>query len=490
MLAVAFLRRAGLSLLVFGLGAAGSRACFAREALSDLPFKELNSPRPVPNLGWSLPFALLLLSIALLPLVPVARHWWERNRFKLALGAGLGLVVLTHYGVRGYGYHEHVPGGPSVQAVLEHAILRDYVPFMVLLFSLFVISGGLQLKGNLRATPAVNTAFLAAGAVIANLIGTTGASMVLIRPLLQTNREREHVRHTVIFFVFVVSNIGGSLLPLGDPPLFLGYLSGVPFVWTLRLAVPWLFCVATLLAVYFAWDTRAYGRESAESLRDDLRHVSPPRLHGTINALWLLGVVLAVSLIVPGKPLPGTDLVPREFVREAILLSLAGLSLLTTPRGLRKDAEFSYAAIAEVACLFLGIFLTMQVPIEILQARGEQLGLKTPLQFFWATGALSGFLDNAPTFVVFLEAAKSLSAGSDAPLLTLLDGSVRNDLLAAISMGAVFMGAMTYIGNAPNLMVKLIAEQRGVKMPSFFGYMAYSVTVLVPLFAAVSVLFL
>jgi Na+/H+ antiporter NhaD/arsenite permease-like protein len=355
--------------------------------------------------------------------------------------------------------------------------------------SLFVISGGLQIKGDLRARPSVNTAFLASGAVLASLIGTTGASMVLIRPLLQTNREREHVRHTVVFFIFLVSNIGGCLLPTGDPPLFLGYLNGVPFHWTTTLYQPWLFCVGVLLALYYAWDQVAYRRETREHILDDIRHISPLRLHGGINLLWLLGVVLAVALIVPGRPLPGTDIVVRDFVREGILLGLSGLSLATTPSGLRKETEYSNAAIIEVACLFLGIFLTMQVPIEILQARGPALGLTSPAHFFWASGALSSFLDNAPTYLVFFETARSLPRAGSVPIVSLFDGAVRQDLLAAISLGAVFMGANTYIGNAPNLMVKLIAEQRRVKMPSFFGYMLYSGAILIPLFILVSFLF-
>jgi Na+/H+ antiporter NhaD/arsenite permease-like protein len=443
----------------------------------------------VPHVLWSTPFVLLLLAIALFPVVPAAHHWWERNSIKFVVGLALSAVVLTHYGLRDYGAHGAPPGAATVVAVLEHAILRDFVPFLILLFSLYVIAGGFQIKGDLNATPRVNTAMLASGAVLASLIGTTGASMVLIRPLLQTNRDREHVRHTVVFFIFLVSNIGGCLLPLGDPPLFLGYLNGVPFGWTLSLIGPWLFCVGVLLAVYYVWDVVAYRRESQVHLSADVRHLSPLRLHGTINLLWLLGVVLAVALIVPGRPLLGTDIVVRDFARESVLLSLAGLSLATTPRGLRKDTEFSHAAIIEVACLFFGIFLTMQVPIEILQARGAELQLTSPLHFFWATGVLSSFLDNAPTYVVFFETARALPAQSHSSLLSLFDGAIRPDLLAAISLGAVFMGANTYIGNAPNMMVKLIAEQRRVKMPSFFGYMLYSGIVLVPLFALTSLLF-
>ena len=441
-----------------------------------------------PHILWSTPFVLLLLAIAILPLVPTAHHWWERNSVKLLVGLVLSAVVLVYYALRGYGAYGLAPGAATVVAVLEHAILRDFVPFLVMLFSLYVIAGGFQIKGDLAATPTVNTTMLTIGTLLASLIGTTGASMVLIRPLLQSNRDREHVRHTVVFFIFLVSNIGGCLLPLG-PPLFLGYLSGVPFGWTLSLIKPWLFCVVVLLSVYFVWDVVAYRRETQLHLAADVRHRSPLRLHGTINLLWLLGAVLAVALIVPGRPLAGTDIVVREIVREGVLLGLTGLSLATTPRGLRKDTEFSHAAIIEVGCLFFGIFLTMQVPIEILQARGANLPLTTPSHFFWATGLLSSVLDNAPTYIVFFETARSLPSSGHSGLVDLIGGAIRPDLLAGISLGAVFMGANTYIGNAPNLMVKLIAEHRRVKMPSFFGYMLYSGAVLVPLFVLTSLLF-
>jgi Na+/H+ antiporter NhaD/arsenite permease-like protein len=442
----------------------------------------------VPHLLWSTPFVLLLLAVALLPVVPAAHHWWERNSIKLLVGLALSSVVLTYYGVRDFGAHGAPPGTATVLAVLEHAILRDFVPFLIVLLSLYVITGGLQIKGHVNGAPAVNTAVLGTGAVLASVIGTTGASMLLIRPLLQANRDRKHVRHTVVFFIFLVSNIGGCLLPLG-PPLFLGYLNGVPFGWTLSLLGPWLFCVGLLLAIYYVWDVFAYGREIPTDLEATVRHLSPLRLHGTINLLWLLVAVLAIGLIVPGRPLPGTGIVLPDIAREAILLGLAALSLATTPRGLRKEIEFSHATIIEVACLFFGIFLTMQVPIEILQARGAELRLTTPSHFFWATGLLSSFLDNAPTYLVFFETARALPAHGHSSLLGLLEGAIRPDLLGAISLGAVFMGANTYIGNAPNMMVRLIAEQRRVKMPSFFGYMLYSGAVLVPLFVLTSLLF-
>ena len=298
--------------------------------------------QPVPSLGWALPFAALLLAIAVFPLLPRVNHWWEHNRHKLLVGLGLGAIVLAHYALRGYGVlTDHgegasAPGLATLAAAANRAILHEYAPFMVLLFSLYVISGGLQLRGDLIASPLANTGFLAAGAGLASLIGTTGASMLLIRPLLQTNRDRVHVRHTVVFFIFLVSNIGGCLLPLGDPPLFLGYLRGVPFLWTTSLLLPWLFCVAALLVVYYVWDRVLVRREPAIPRRP----TSPLRLHGAINVAWLAIVVISVALIVPGRPLVGTRLVLPDFARESILLAVTVLSLATTPRGLRTGRGF------------------------------------------------------------------------------------------------------------------------------------------------------
>lgn len=486
-------RRQGVFLAGFVLGWHGLAAVQA--APTAVLADGAHAAHPVPSIGWTIPFVLLLLAIAVFPLVPHTRHRWERNEFKLLVGLSLSAVVLGHYIFRGFGFHGEAPGTwsapglPTALEVVRHAVLADYVPFIILLFTLYVVAGGLQIKGDLRAWPIVNTGILALGATMASLIGTTGASMVLIRPLLQTNSERTHVRHTVVFFIFLVSNIGGSLLPIGDPPLFLGYLKGVPFLWTLSLIIPWLVCVGLLLALYYVWDRVAYHREPAKARADDLQQHERLRLRGAVNLVWLLGIVLSVALIVPGKPFPGTDWITRDYVREAVMLALAGLSLATTPRGLRLETEFTYQAILEVGALFLGIFLTMQVPIEILQARGAELGLTTPLHFFWVTGSLSSFLDNAPTYLVFLETAKALPSPEGARLIALIDGSVREDLLFAISMGAVFMGANTYIGNGPNFMVKSIAEERGVRMPSFFGYMLYSTAVLMPLFLVVSRLF-
>lgn len=446
-----------------------------------------------PGLLWVLPFVALLLSIAILPLVPKLAHWWEKNWVKLSVALVLGALVGAYYLFRGYGFAGAPAGAHSVLRVLEHAILADYIPFIVLLFSLYVISGGIRLTGDIPAHPGTNSLFLLIGALLASLIGTTGASMLLIRPLLQINSERRHIKHTVIFFIFLVSNIGGSLLPVGDPPLFLGYLRGVPFLWTLHLTPIWAVTTALVLVIYFVFDTVAYRSESPRAIRLDESVRQPIRLTGQRNILLLAGVVCAVALLVPGRALPVVGwTVPDMYLRELVQLTLTGLSLVWTPRQIYKANQFNFSAIGEVACLFIGIFITMQVPIEILKIKGESLGVTQPLAFFWMTGALSSFLDNAPTYVVFFELAGSLHLPPDVPVvhgLATASGGILYLNLLAISAGAVFMGANTYIGNGPNFLVKSIAEHRGVKMPSFFGYMAYSGAILLPVFALVSWLF-
>jgi len=409
-------------------------------------------PAPLP-LYSVLPFVAMLLAIAFLPLT--LPHWWEPNRNKLAISAGLGLPVLLVYLAREPGALVHMAG--------------DYASFIVLLTGLYVIAGGILLRGDLEATPAVNSAFLSAGAVLASLIGTTGASMLLIRALLQTNRERARVTHTVVFFIFLVSNIGGMLTPLGDPPLFLGYLAGVPFTWTLRLWLPWLTMTLILLATYFVWDTIQHRRESRTALRRDRTRIEPLRIHGGLNGLWLAGVVAAVALL-------------HAPAREVAILGLAAISLWHTPREIRRANQFTAYPMVEVAVLFLGIFLTMIPALELFHLRGPELGVREPWQFFWAAGGLSSFLDNAPTYLTFLALAQGLGLPSDVV-------GVPHSILAAISLGSVAMGANSYIGNAPNFMVKAIAEAAGVRMPSFLGYMVYSGAVLLPLFALVTLLF-
>jgi Na+/H+ antiporter NhaD/arsenite permease-like protein len=300
----------------------------------------------------------------------------------------------------------------------------------------------------------------------------------------------------VIFFIFLVSNIGGCLLPIGDPPLFLGYLFGVPFFWTLGLWLPWLVCCGILLVIYYALDSLAYRREAPQALAADEKQREPLRLEGAINLLWLLGVVCSVAFVVPGKqfPLLGFEVFP--FLRELLMLGFVAISLWRTPKAIRQYNNFNYVAILEVAALFIGIFITMQVPIAFLNARGAALGVDEPWEFFWATGTLSSFLDNAPTYVVFFETAKVLPIAAGSATVELMIGTksvgaIAEPLLVAISLGAVFLGAMTYIGNGPNFMVKSIAEQAGIPMPSFFGYMfKYSVPILLPVFVAITFLFL
>ncbi|MHC5003936.1 MAG: sodium:proton antiporter [Planctomycetota bacterium] len=434
-----------------------------------------------------LPFGGILGGIAILPLLPATHHWWESNLNRLGLAltcSGLTIVYALTLGGAGL---------DGVITMLEHAIVIDYIPFIVLLFSLYVISGGISLRGDLAAHPGTNTAFLAVGAGIASFIGTTGASMLLIRPLLKTNSERKHVVHTVIFFIFLVSNIGGTLLPIGDPPLFLGYLRGVNFFWTMGLWKEWAFCCTALLLVYLVWDTIAYRQESPKDIARDEREKQPLRLRGGINLLWLLGVVLAVAFVVPGKPLPLIGLTAFPFMRELLMLGLVVASIVTTPTGVRTENQFNYAAILEVAALFIGIFIAMQVPLEVLRAYGPTITetLNQPWHFYWLTGGLSAFLDNAPTYLVFFELGQTMQDGGGAMVALATGGSIAASLLVAVSLGAVFMGAMTYIGNGPNFMVKAIAEQSGVRMPSFFGYMfKYSIPILVPLFVLVTLIFL
>lgn len=446
-----------------------------------------------------LPFVLLLGAIAVFPLIPATQHWWESNLNRFYVAAGLGIVTLAYY----VGFHEsavaahwpvhpdwpgthfmqHSQTGPNFLVgwtVFGNAILDEYVPFIMLLFSLYTISGGIRIQGDLRAHPATNTTIIGIGGLLASFIGTTGAAMLLIRLLLETNTERRHVKHTVIFFIFVACNCGGCLLPIGDPPLFLGYLRGVDFFWTFNLWPSWLLVNGMLLATYYFMDHFWYypHEEEIDIARDETR------LRGLkISGLWpnaflLLGVVLSVALLDPSKPLRGTHWHPWLYLREIAQLGLVGLSLIFSSAAVRRANNFNYHAILEVAALFFGIFLCMQPPLQVLGIKGPTLGLSTEMHFFWLTGGLSAVLDNAPTYVVFFETAKAYTTAEQ---LTPEVAGVATNLLVAISLGAVFMGAMTYIGNGPNFMVKAIAEKSGIHMPSFFGYMAYSCAILLPL---------
>ena len=447
------------------------------------------------------PFVLLLGAIAVLPLVPSVEHWWESNLHRFYVAGGLAMLTLAYYATMHAApieshwpsHHVAMPAAAGLNLsqtaeVFANAILNEYVPFIVLLFSLYTISGGIRIEGDLPAHPMVNVAFLAVGAVLASLIGTTGAAMLLIRPLLETNRERKNVKHTVVFFTFIVCNCGGLLLPLGDPPLFLGYLLGVPFLWTGVLWREWFFVNASLLGIYLLWDTFwFYPHEPMRNIVRDETRRHRLRFGGVWpNALLLCGVIFSVALLDPGKAFPGTNWHPWMYLREIVQLGLVGLSLWSDGHA-RRANRFNYAAILEVAALFFGIFICMQPALEILGVEGPNLGLTRPWQFFWATGGLSSVLDNAPTYVVFFETARSLAPS---PGLGPAVAGVQERLLIAISLGAVFMGANTYIGNGPNFMVKSIAEKSGVAMPSFFGYVLYSLGILVPLFVIATFLFL
>jgi Na+/H+ antiporter NhaD/arsenite permease-like protein len=464
------------------------------------------APEPPPAFT-VVPFVLLLAAIAVFPLLHFTQHWWESNLHRFYVAVALSAIVVLYYL---FLHHQPIVGHfpahhlskmeageiihvDSVTELLANALLNEYVPFMTLLFSLYTICGGIRIEGDLPARPLTNTVFIGVGGLLASFIGTTGAAMLLIRPLLETNSERKRVAHTVLMFIFVVCNCGGCLLPIGDPPLFLGYLQGVPFLWTLLLWKEWLFVNGVLLVVYFAWDHFFhYPHEDKPDLARDETRVHRLRFGGLkLNGLLLIGVILAVALLDPSKKFPGTDWHPWLYLREAVQLGLVGLSLLLGSPATRRSNHFNYAAIIEVAALFFGIFICMQPALQILNARGAALGLDTPYKFFWATGTLSSFLDNAPTYLVYFETANALTHEPGDGILTLLSGHyIREDLLTAISLGAVFMGAMTYIGNGPNFMVKAIAESSGIKMPSFFGYMVYSCVILLPLLVLMNVLFL
>jgi Na+/H+ antiporter NhaD/arsenite permease-like protein len=416
------------------------------------------------NMGNILPlgsvafFAFLLLCIAILPLTH--GRFWESNRNKAIICGILSLPVIILF----YHYGDFQP--------LLHEI-KEYFSFIILLTALYIISGGIFLSGDIEATPRNNTLFLLLGGIIANIFGTTGASMLLIRPLLKTNSERKLIAHIPIFFIFVVANIGGLLTPIGDPPLFLGYLRGVPFFWTLRLFPHWLFMMAIILVCFYFVDLHFWRRESPQAIRLDRTRVKALALHGKINIIFIIGVSLSVILL-------------KTPVREGVMIGLSFLSLVFTPKDIRHKNEFHYAPIIEVAILFAGIFITMVPALLILEARGAEFGVRLPWHFFWATGGLSSLLDNAPTYVTFLSMAQGVAHATGLPQ-EIVGVPIR--YLEAISVGAVFMGANTYIGNGPNFMVKVICEHHRVRMPSFFGYMLWSCGILVPLFIVVTFIF-
>lgn len=437
------------------------------------------------SLLWAIPFAGILLSIALFPIF--APTLWHHHFGKIT-----GLWTLAFLVPFAYAFGLHTSG-----ALVVHALLAEYVPFIILLFALYTISGGILVWGNLHGSPALNTGLLALGTLLASLMGTTGAAMLLIRPLLRANDNRKHKVHVVVFFIFLVANVGGGLTPLGDPPLFLGFLKGVDFLWTVEhMAAPVALLSAALLAIFYLLDRHFYAQPD-ELLARDPSPDSPLKLYGKWNLLLLLGVVGAVLMSGMWKPgvsysVMGTPVELQSLVRDGLLIGLALVSLAITAKQVRAGNEFNWAPMLEVGKLFAGIFITIAPAIAILRAGSEghlaelvalvsdANGAPLDGMYFWMTGLLSAFLDNAPTYLVFF----NLAAGDPQHLMHELPGT-----LLAISMGAVFMGAMTYIGNAPNFMVKAIAEQRGVAMPSFFAYLGWSCLILLPLFVVLSLLF-
>ena len=446
-----------------------------------------------PNMGETLPlysvipFLGMLLSIALFPLL--APKFWHHHFGKVSAFWAVVIVVPLLISYKGLAVYE-----------ILHIVLADYVPFIILLGSLYTVSGGILLRGTLRGTPIVNTAILTIGTLLASWMGTTGAAVLLIRPFLRANAHRKNRTFMVVFFIFLIANIGGSLTPLGDPPLFLGFLRGVPFFWTFNLLPHMVIAAGILLAMYFAFDTYFYKKEGITVAPDDGTK-EPIRLEGSYNLIFLAGIIGAVLMSGIAKwgevSIFGIHRAVQDAVRDGLLIAMAVLSMVFTPKTLREDNAFTWFPIKEVAILFIGIFMAMIPCLKILQAgtKGELAfiinAVSEPVHYFWITGILSSFLDNAPTYLTFLSTAiGGFYPGvveSQAVSLLIKENPL---YLVAISAGAVFFGAVTYIGNAPNFMVRSIAEEAGTPMPSFFGYMIkYSLTILVPVFILITFVF-
>lgn len=431
----------------------------------------------------SIPFVVMLLAIATGPLID--GKWWEENKNKLLISVLLSIPVVIYMIING------------LSATLSHTILYDYVPFMILLGSLFIITGGIHLSGDIKAKPLNNTLFLGIGYLLASVMGTTGAAMLLIRPLIATNSERRYTTHTILFFIAAVANCGGLLTPLGDPPLFMLYLRGAEFFWFLNLFPEWLFVGTLLLTIYFFADLYYYKKESWEDIAEDYIQIKPIRITGTINFLFLAGVVVAVAFINKGNiPLMGEADAPvwLKYLREIVLVILAAMSMYYTKKEVRKSNNFSWAPIIEVAYLFLGIFITMAPALVWLAYNAAHFGVTKPWHFLYSSGLLSSFLDNTPTAVAFYDLARGLITSGATP--DALQGAtymagVPEIILRAICVGAVFFGAMTYIGNGPNFMVKSIAEESGIKMPGFFSYMLkFSLIILLPVYILTQLIFI
>ncbi len=436
------------------------------------------------NLAFCIPFAGLLLCIAVLPLVKA--EWWEAHQPHAVVFWSL-LFVLPFAFVYG--------PGQAFEKVLE-CIVDDYLTFIILLFGLFCVSGNITLEGDLAGSPRINVGLLLIGTMLSSWIGTTGASMLMVRPIIKMNAWRKRRSHIMVFFIFLISNIGGCLTPIGDPPLLMGFMRGVPFCWSLHLFPVLLFNVVILLTIFYFLDRRAYRKDIAEGLKPDIsKPGTEVHILGLHNLIFLAMIVAAVIL---SGTLPGmaafqdaegavrgihlfgeVTLTYPALIEVVIILVAAFLSFKTTSVEIRRKNHFTWGAIQEVAVLFVGIFITMQPALMILKANGASLGLNKPFEMFWATGCLSSFLDNTPTYLVFLTTAGALGFTEGMPTIL---GTVPIAMLEAISCGAVFMGANTYIGNAPNFMVKSISDENGIRMPSFFGYLLWSITFLIPVF--------
>lgn len=419
-----------------------------------------------------LPFVLMLASIAVFPLF--WNHFWEKNRNKLIIALILSVPIIIYMFATG------------LEEKLLETIVFDYLPFIILLGSLFTITGGIYLSGDIEASPTINTLFLAIGAVLASFMGTTGAAMLLIRPMIQTNKERTFKVHTILFFIGIIANCGGLLTPLGDPPLFMMYLRGAPFTWFFSLFKEWLFANGLLLVIYFIVDSYYYKKEPESAKIRDAQNIRPIKLQGKLNFIWLLGVVLSVAFLNEHY----FEFIGRneyfKFIREGAIVAMGALSLLFTTKLTRESNNFTWEPIKEVGYLFLGIFITMVPCLLFLESSAKTLGVENPNQFYYYTGLLSSFLDNTPTAVTF----HSLALGLGIQTGSLVAG-IPEALLRAISIGAVMFGSMTYIGNGPNFMVKAVAEENNIKMPGFFTYIfKFSLIVLLPVFIIVELLFI
>ena len=442
--------------------------------------------------GWlCIPFVGLLLSVALFPILKP--DWWDKHEPHAVIFWSLLVIVLftAKFGV-----------GKSAEMVLD-CIFNDYLTFIVLLFGLYCVSGNITFAGDLAGSPWVNVFLLAVGTLLSSCIGTTGSSMLMVRPVISMNSWRKRKAHIMIFFIFLVSNIGGCLTPVGDPPLLMGFMRGVNFFWSLHLFPVLLLNMAVLLVLFYHIDKRAYRADIAEGREPNIRvpHTTL-EVGGKHNVIFLVMIVAGVILsgMLPklsifqdaqgnalGIPLPAGVVFPWPSLIECVIILLAAfLSFKTTPQEVRRKNHFTWGAIKEVAMLFVGIFLTMQPALRLLKQLGPEMGINTPAQMFWAAGALSSFLDNTPTYLVFLTTAGTL--GFTSGIVTSL-GTVPVQMLMAISCGAVFMGANSYIGNAPNFMVKALSDENGIRMPSFFGYMKWSIGILIPVFLLDTLIF-